>query len=593
MKPLSRDRTAHPLLRLWPFLRPHTFALVLSSVWMILGALLALARPLVMRGGLSALEGHGNLLPALGWLGAVLVGEQLAAFPQQVWIQRIGARAIETLRAFVFHFLHTRSLGLFDRTPIARLILRATHDTEALLELFTQNIFNVLGDGIRLIGILCVMAFIDFRLTLLMVLGTGPLALGVLWLQRRMRSAFRAQRERLSQLSAFLTDQVSGVMTVQAFAREERAREELGQLDNRYLSEVRKTLVLGSGLDAALELVFGMSLALVLGYSALRALGAPVSFGNVLAFVACLDMFFTPIRQAASRNSTYQSALASAERILELLDGGDEDAPVSSAAPPSPESPVPAPPAFEISRVTFSYDGAEHTLRDVTLSVREGEVIACVGPSGSGKSTLAALLLRLYEPQSGQVRVRGQDVRLQSRESLRRLFAVVSQEVWLVSGTVAENVALGEAAPDPTRVRSALEQIGALELFEGMPGGLNAKVLERGENLSSGERQLLAFARALYRDPPFLILDEPTSTLDPQTEARLLRAVEGAIRGRTVLIIAHRLTTIRSAHRIMVIHQGCLFEEGDHASLLARGGLYAQLYRLQHPSLPKSAEGVG
>lgn len=324
--------------------------------------------------------------------------------------------------------------------------------------------------------------------------------------------------------------------------------------------------------DAAIEMISAVCLA-----SVVVALGwEPVSFGMLVAFSAYITQFFEPISMLAQRYTLLQSAMAGAERVFGLLDTDELDArPMGDPAPPGD-----AQLAFEFEGVTFGYREGQPVLHDLSLLARRGEKIALVGPTGAGKSSIAALLLRLYEPEAGVVRVGGRDVRALSREELRRGFSVVPQDVFLFPGTLAENVAAGEE-PDLGRVRAVLNRLGALELFEAREQGLATEVLEHGANFSVGERQLLAFARALYRDAPVLILDEATASIDSDTESRLQRALTELLRDRTALIIAHRLSTIRAADRIVVLQRGRVVEEGGHEALLARGGLYARLHALQ------------
>jgi len=318
-----------------------------------------------------------------------------------------------------------------------------------------------------------------------------------------------------------------------------------------------------------------------------------VSFGTLFAFVEYINMFFVPIRDLSARYTLLQSGMAGAERVFELLDNKDEDAPMRApSASEKPEATGASDLAFELDHATFEYKPGSPVLYDVAISAKPGEKIALVGATGAGKSTVASLLLRLYDVKEGSVRVNGRDVRDTPRDELRRNFAVVPQDVFLFPGTIETNIATGDPEPDRAKVVRALERIGALDLFERREGGLAAPVNERGSNFSAGERQLIAFARALYRDPPILILDEATANVDSDTEARLQKAVGAAMTGRTALIIAHRLSTIRAVDRIVVFHKGRVVEQGTHDALLEMGGVYAKLYKLQFAKNEPSADAA-
>ncbi|WP_437798106.1 ABC transporter ATP-binding protein [Sorangium sp. So ce693] len=582
---LGEAYDARMLLRLWPFVRPQGKHLAVSLALLVLTALLALLRPLIMRDALDAFDtpaGLDHLTRSGLLLTGIMLLEQSLAFPQLYLMQLAGARAMADLRVRVFGFLHTRRLGFFDRTPVGRLVTRVTNDVDAIGEMFASGALNAFGDLLRLFVIVAVMVSLDWRMSLLAFAAVPPVALGVNWTRRRMRDAFREVRAKTARMNAYLNEQVSGMAVVQAYAREERSAEEFDEINAAYRNANNRSIVLDATLDAAIEMVSSVCIAAVLWYAGVNSLKDEISFGTLFAFVAYIDMFFVPIRDLSARYTLLQSAMAGAERVFELLDNKDEDA-TAAAATSGGDATRPADEgvAFELDNVGFGYKPGVPVLRHVSIAARRGEKVALVGATGAGKSTVASLLLRLYDVDEGVVRVFGRDVSAYARDELRRQFAVVPQDVFLFPGTVLTNVAAGDAIPDRAKVVNALNRIGALDLFERREGGLDAPVLERGSNFSAGERQLIAFARALYRDPPLLILDEATANVDSDTEARLQRALEGAMEGRTALIIAHRLSTIRAVDRIVVFHKGCVVEQGTHEDLLAAGGVYSKLYRLQ------------
>jgi len=593
---LGRTYDARTLLSLWPFVKPHARSLYVSLALLLCNAGLALAKPIVMGDALDAFkrgDGASALFTAGVTMAILLVMEQSLSFPQMYLMQIAGARAMADLRRHVFRFLHTRRLGFFDRTPVGRLVTRVTNDVDAINEMFASGALNAFGDLVRLAAIVVIMLTIDWQMSLLAFAALPPVALGVNWTRRRIRDAFREVRAKTARMNAYLNEQISGVGVVQAYAREEKSAGEFDEINRAYRDANNRSIVYDAALDAAIEMISSVCIASILWYAGVHALSGAVSFGMLFKFVAYIEMFFVPIRDLSARYTLLQSAMAGAERVFQLLDNDEEDAPVAPEA--KAEATGDAETAFALEDVTFEYKPGAPVLRDVSCSANVGEKIALVGATGAGKSTVASILLRLYDVKSGTVRVFGRDVRAVPRDELRRSFAVVPQDVFLFPGTIAANIAAGDPVPDREKVERALSRIGALDLFQRRPEGIDAPVLERGGNFSAGERQLIAFARALYRDPPVLVLDEATANVDSDTEARLQRALDAAMRGRTALIIAHRLSTIRAVDRIVVFHKGRVAEQGTHEALLAAGGLYARLHSLQfaREAVEKKPASVG
>jgi ATP-binding cassette, subfamily B, multidrug efflux pump len=568
--------------RIWPFVKPHAGHLALSIALLLVSSGLAMVRPLLMRAAFEGFDGadpQGTLTRCGLILGAVLLSEQLIAFPQMYFMQLAGARAMADLRRHVFTFLHTRRLGFFDRTPVGRLVTRVTNDVDAINEMFASGALNAVGDLTRLVAIVVIMVSLDWKMSLIAFAALPVVAIFVNWTRRRIRDAFREIRSKTARMNAYVNEQISGMAVVQAYAREEASAEEFDDINLAYRNANNRSIVYDASLDAVIEMISSVCIASVLWYVGVHTLTQKLDFGTLVAFVAYIEMFFVPIRDLSARYTLLQSAMAGAERVFELLENKEEDAPAQpqTSAPSALDDET----AFELDDVSFEYKAGIPILRDVSIHAKKGEKIALVGATGAGKSTIASVLLRLYDVKSGTVRVFGKDVTSMARGELRRNFAVVPQDVFLFPGTVATNIAAGDTTPDRTKVVRALERIGALDLFERRDGGLDAPVLERGNNFSAGERQLIAFARALYRDPPILVLDEATANVDSDTEARLQRALDAAMSGRTALIIAHRLSTIKAVDRIVVFHKGRVVEQGTHEALLAAGGLYARLHTLQ------------
>jgi ATP-binding cassette subfamily B protein len=572
---------ARLLGRLWPFVRPHASQLYLSLALLLVTAALSLVRPLIMKSIIDAgaiAKDQSKMLEGSYLLLGVVAVEQTLTFFQIYSMQLAGARSMADLRAHVFRFLHGLRLGFFDRQPIGRLVTRVTNDVDAISELFASGALNAVGDLVRLVGIVAMMLLLDWRLSLIAFAALPPVALFVNRIRHGSRKAYRDIRTKTARLNAFLNEQVSGMAVVQAFGREKAAAAEFDETNLAYRNANFRSIKFEASLDAAIEMVTMVCVALVLIAAGMRA----SSVGTIAAFIAYIRQFFEPISSLSQRYTLVQSAMTGAERVFELLETNEIDAPqpmrtASEEMRAAPRADL----SFELDHVDFEYKEGVQVLHQVSLVARRGEKIAIVGATGSGKTTIASLLLRLYEATSGAVRVLGRDVRSYTRSELRQNFAVVPQDVYLFPGTIASNVAVGDLAPDRGRVEAALDHVSGLDLFARREGGLDAKVEERGANFSAGERQLIAFARALYKNPPILILDEATASVDSDTESRLQRALAALMEGRTALIIAHRLSTIRAVDRIIVLSKGRVVEEGRHDELLARNGLYARLYRLK------------
>jgi len=573
---LAGQSDAHMLAKLWLFLWPERAWLTVAVVTSLVTSGISLVRPLIMLWAIDrsvATKDPGLILLGGVAFAALAVVEQGLGFVQTYATQVVGARAMADLRRHVFRFIGGLPQSFFDHQPVGRLVTRVTNDVDAIQELFNSGIVSVLGSVVRLVGIVVLMLSLDFELSLVAFSSLPLIGLVVLWVRKRARDAFRAIRGETARMNSNMNEQVTGLAVVQAFGQERSMFGEFDRINAAYRDANVSAIKYEAIQDAAVDAVGSIAMATIivaLGYH-------HASFGTVVALSTYLALFFEPITALAALYTLVQNALAGAERVFGLLAEPARDmAPVSGATPTRGD----ASSAIEFQQVTFGYKPELPVLHDVSFAAKPGQVVALVGPTGSGKTTITALLLRLYELWQGKIFVGGDDVSGLSPSDLRGRFSVVPQEVLLFPGTLADNVAIGQE-PDLERVRSVLGQMGVLDLFEKREGGLLARVHVSGSNFSAGERQLIAFARALYRNADILILDEATASVDSDTEARMQKALAVLMAGRTSIVVAHRLSTIRAADLILVLSRGRIVESGTHEQLLELRGLYAALYDLQ------------
>jgi ATP-binding cassette subfamily B multidrug efflux pump len=487
-----------------------------------------------------------------------------------------GQLVMRDLRDALFSHLQRLEVAWFNRTPAGRVITRLTSDVEALNELFTSGLVDILADLALLGGIAGILFSMDWRLALVAFAVLPFMILLSAWFRGRARSIYREVRSRLAAINTHLQEHLAGMSVVQLARAEARTSASFKELDASYRDVNIRGVFYYAVFYPMVELLIACGMAMLLIAGGVWTVQGTLSLGILVAFLQYVQRFFRPIGDLAENYNVLQASFAAAERLHALLQ--------TEPAIVQPASPIAAPPrlaTFALEGVSFAYDEDRWVLKDVSFAAGAGERLAVVGHTGAGKSTLVNLLLRFFDVQRGAVIVDGADVRRWDLSQLRRRFAVVLQEIDCFAGTVRENVALGRPDIDDARIRWALEQVGAGELLDRLPQGLDTALGERGTGLSIGERQLVSFARALVGDPEFLLLDEATSSVDPLTEAVIQQALERLLAGRTSLIIAHRLATVVGCDRVLVVHGGRLVEQGRHEELLARGGLYRTLYDLQ------------
>jgi ATP-binding cassette, subfamily B, multidrug efflux pump len=500
-----------------------------------------------------------------------------ALYAQGYVLQVMGQFIMYDLRRQIFGHLQRLSLSFYDRNPIGRLVTRVTTDVDALNELFTAGIVSIFGDLMLLAGIVAVLFWLDWRLALVAFSIVPLLLLLTSWFKSRVRQSFREVRVRIARINAFLQEHIGGMSVVQLFNREDHAYRDFSAVNEAHRDATVRSIFYYAVFFPGVELVTAIGVALLILIGGGRAIAGAISIGALIAFLQYAQRFYQPLSDLSEKYNILQGAMASSERIFQLL-----DTPVTIASPPGAYRPEAVRGEIEFDDVRFSYKEGEPVLRGISFRVRPGETLAVVGHTGAGKSTLANLLLRFYDVDSGSVRVDGADVREWDLPRLRRSVAMVLQDVFLFAGSVAANIRLGEESIDDERVRWAAREVHALPFIERLPAGFDTAVRERGAGLSVGQKQLIAFARALAFDPSILILDEATSSIDTETEQLIQMALDRLLAGRTSIVIAHRLSTIQKADHILVMHKGEIREYGTHQELLALRGIYYRLYLLQY-----------
>ncbi len=501
---------------------------------------------------------------------------------QQFSILAVGQRLTARIRDDLFEHALSLSLRFHDRMPVGKLLTRLTSDVDALAEVFGSGAVGVLNDLVSLLVLASTMLFIEWRLGLLLLFTQVPVTLAVLWLQRRYRKANYRVREELSQLNADFQENLQGLEVVQMYGRETVNSARFLRTGNQYRSAVNGTIFYDSSISAFLEWVALAAIALVLALGGLMVTNGAMGLGTLTTFILASQRLFDPLRQLAERFTQIQGGLTAVERIGELLEEPLEIAEAKNVLPHLRGGGGEV--IFE--NVSFAYRPDDPILRNLSFRIAPGEHVALVGPTGSGKSTIIRLLCRLYEPQQGRILLDGRDIRTIPMADLRRELGVVLQDTFLFSGNVADNLRLNASVSDRELAQICAE-LGLNELLSKLPKGLETELRERGGNLSSGERQLLAVARVAIRNPTVLVMDEATAFMDPSTEATLQADLDRLLQKRTAIVIAHRLATVEASDRILVLRRGELIEQGTHRELRARGGLYAQLADLQERGLAR------
>jgi len=571
---------ARLMRRLWRYVRPHRMLGITGLGLLLVSSLNDLAGPYFTQQAIDHYIRPGRLngyerLAGL-WL-LVLFVNFLARYGQSYVMNLLGQRVMFDMRNAIFSHLQRMSLRFFDHNPVGVLVTRMTNDVDALNQLLTSGLVAVIGDLFSLVVIAGFMLWVNWQLALV-VFAIMPVVMGVTLLMRhQMRDVFRAIRTRIGRINGFLQEQMSGMLTLQLFNRERRALEDFDRLNDDYLRANLRSVALYGVFMPLMSFIGSLTFALILWFGGGRVVQGALTLGTLVLFIQLSDRLYQPIRDLAEKYNILQAAMAASERIFSIL-----DEPASDVDAPGVGRMDAVNGAISLEKVWFAYQGEDWVLKDVSLQIAPGEKVAIVGATGAGKTSLISLLTRFYELQQGVIRVDSRDITTIDRADLRRHIGVVLQDPFIFTGTVADNIRLGQAMP-AAQVEAAARAVNADRFIRRLPRGYEQELHERGSDLSTGQKQLLAFARALAFNPEILmVLDEATANVDTETELIIQASLLKLMEGRTSIIIAHRLSTIRHVDRIIVLHKGRVVETGTHAELLARRGVYFRLYELQY-----------
>jgi len=577
---LGKAYDSRLMMRLLRYAAPYWRRMALAIGTLLVASVLNIIGPKITQIGIDKYIGTGDLAGLLRIIILyffVLVGAFFSRFLQMYLMEWIGQKIMFDLRKQIFGHLQHLPLSFFDKNPVGRLMTRVTSDVSALNDMFTSGLVAIFGDVITLTGIIILMAQMNWHLTLL-TMSVIPLLFIVTFIfKTKVRQAFRDIRKRIARINAFLQENISGMTIVQMFNREKKNFRKFDRLNYDHLEAFLRTIFYFAIFFPTVSLIGTLATALIIWYGGKSILEGALTFGALVAFIQYTYMFFRPISDLSEKYNIMQAAMASSERIFKLLDEPTE----LDRHPKTLLQPLKLRGEIEFSEVWFAYQDKNWVLRDVSFSIAAGEKIAIVGATGAGKSTIINLIGKFYEAQKGIIAIDGEDIRRYSVFDLRRQIGIVLQDVFLFAGSIADNIRLGNEAISDARIRQAAADVNALPFIEALPQGFDTPVKERGATLSTGQKQLLAFARALAFDPAILVLDEATSNVDTESEILIQEALARLMQRRTSIIIAHRLSTIQNVDRIIVLHKGEVREIGTHQELLARHGIYHRLYQLQ------------
>jgi ATP-binding cassette subfamily B multidrug efflux pump len=592
---LGKAYDSRLMRRLLVYMRPYWKMVVVSLVFLLIQSGLQVLGPLITKVAVDKYHSPtarsiptflDPLLPADAWAGlgklallylVVIAGTFVSEFVQMYLMQYTGQLAMFDLRRQLMEHLQRLDLAFYDRNPVGRLVTRVTTDVDVLNDLFSSGLVTILGDVLVLALIVAVMFQMSPMLTGIMLAAMPFVIVVTILFRRSVTQSYRRIRVAIARINSYLQEHITGMIVLQLFNRERRSVREFDEVNRQHMLAYKDAITAYGWFYPVVEFISMLALAAILTYGGFRVTSQRLTLGVIASFLQYGLRFFRPIQDLSEKYNILQAAMASAERIFKLLDTP------ATVLPPAVPRPVPGEIAvIEFEHVWFAYKDEDWVLQDVSFHIAPGETIAVVGHTGAGKTTLISLLLRFYDVQRGAVRIGGVDLRDFDPLELRRQFGVVLQDPYLFTGTLEDNIRLGTEAIAREEVEAAAEQVNLLDFIRSLPEGFQHSIRERGSGLSTGQKQLISFARALAHNPRYLILDEATSSVDTETEFRVREALERMVEGRTSVIIAHRLSTIQRADRILVMHKGRLRESGTHQQLLAQRGIYWKLYQLQY-----------